>query len=270
MNGNHPGDMDFSRLGAEMINEWCKQEWLKKKFVLGTFLQFYDTAAVEILAEAGFDFVVVDLEHGTFSAETVKTLVISAQLNGIVPIVRVKENASQLIMAPLDAGAMGVQIPFICNKADVKKAVTAAKYHPLGSRGMNPFVRGTGYVPERFGAYMEWSNENTVMIHQVEGVEGVNHIDEIVAEPGVDIIFLGPYDLSQSLGIPGKVEDPAVISEMETVVSKAGEKGIAVGTFADTPERAKKWIESGVKYLTVSCDTKMMLDGARAISSVLK
>ncbi len=254
-----------------MIKGWHKEKWLfDRKFVLGTFLQFYDTAGIEILAKAGFDFVVIDLEHGTFSAETVKTLVITANLNDIVPIVRVKENTGQLILGPLEAGALGVQIPFVCNAKDVKNAVSAAKYHPLGNRGMNPFTRATGYDPDAFGACMKWANENVIMIVQVEGVEGVDHIDEIISEPGVDVIFLGPYDLSQSLGIPGKVENPAVLEKMESVIAKASEKGVAIGTFADTPERAQKWIDLGVKYLTVSCDSKMLLDGARAIVSALK
>ena len=104
----------------------------------------------------------------------------------------------------------------------------------------------------------------------MEGVEGVDHIDEIIAETGIDVIFLGPYDLSQSLGIPGKVENPAVLEKMESVIAKASEKGVAIGTFADSPERAQKWIDLGVKYLTVSCDSKMLLDGARAITTVLK
>ena len=254
-----------------MIKGWNKEKWLfDRKFVLGTFLQFYDTAGIEILAKAGFDFVVIDLEHGTFSAETVKTLVITADLSGIVPIVRVKENAGQLILGPLEAGALGVQIPFVCNAMDVKNAVSAAKYHPLGNRGMNPFTRATGYNPDTFGACMKWANKNVIMIVQVEGVEGVDHIDEIIAAPGVDVIFLGPYDLSQSLGIPGKVEDPAVLEKMESVIAKASEKGVAIGTFADTPERAQKWIDLGVKYLTISCDSKMLLDGARAITTALK
>ena len=108
-----------------MIEGWLKEKWLfDRKFVLGTFLQFYDTAGVEILANAGFDFVVIDLEHGTFSSETIKTLVITSDLSGIVPIVRVKENSGQLILGPLEAGALGVQIPFVCNAEDVKNGIT--------------------------------------------------------------------------------------------------------------------------------------------------
>ncbi|MBW1700421.1 MAG: hypothetical protein JRH18_24570 [Deltaproteobacteria bacterium] len=113
-----------------MIEWWNKKQWLlENRFVLGTFLQFYDTAGVEILAEAGFDFVIIDLEHGTYSAETLKTLIITAHLKKIVSIVRVKQNSGQLIMEPLDAGALGVQIPFICSAIDAEHALDAAKYH---------------------------------------------------------------------------------------------------------------------------------------------
>ncbi|MBW2154162.1 MAG: hypothetical protein JRH18_21160, partial [Deltaproteobacteria bacterium] len=153
-----------------MMKWWNKKQWLSEnRFVLGTFLQFYDTAGVEILSEAGFDFVIIDLEHGTYSAETLKTLIITAHLREIVPVVRVKHNTGQLIMEPLDAGALGVQIPFICTATDVAHAVASAKYHPHGNRGMNPYVRATGYNAETFQTYIRWSNENSIVILQVEG-----------------------------------------------------------------------------------------------------
>ncbi|MBW1699317.1 MAG: aldolase, partial [Deltaproteobacteria bacterium] len=123
---------------------------------------------------------------------------------------------------------------------------------------------------ETFQTYIRWSNENSIVILQVEGMEGVDNIDAILAYPGVDILFLGPYDLSQSLAMPGRIDDPAVIEKMERVVLKAAQKGIVVGTFADTPDRAQKWIDLGVKYIALGCDTKFLLDGARAIISALK
>jgi 4-hydroxy-2-oxoheptanedioate aldolase len=253
------------------MQKWNKKDWLYgRDYVLGTFLQLYDTAGIEVLSRAGFDFVIIDHEHGTVNMETVKSLMITADANGIVPIVRVKQNNGPMVMEPLDIGAKGVQIPHICNSEDVKKAVSYAKYHPIGERGMNPYVRATGYDPGNFADYMEWSNENVMLILHVEGMEGINNIHEIISESGVDILFLGPWDLSQSLGIPGKVEDPAVIEKMKEAIESAKEKGVAIGTFADTPERARKWIDLGVKYMSISVDTKMLLDGARAVVTSVK
>ena len=250
---------------------WSKKAWFQKKpFVLGTFVQISDPTVVEILAGAGFDFVLVDCEHAPLSAESVKGLMIASSATGIVPIVRVEQNNASLVMAPLDSGAVGVQIPHIRTAEDAQNAVTFAKYHPLGERGVNPHVRGTRYNPEDFQAYIRWSNENTLVVVQVEGAEGVDHIDEILEIKGLDVIFLGPYDLSQSIGVPGEVDHPKVVDQMKSVILKAKRKGMAIGTFVDDAETAEPWINLGIQYLVIGYDTRMLFQGAKATISVLK
>jgi 4-hydroxy-2-oxoheptanedioate aldolase len=242
---------------------WTKKEWFRKNpFVLGTFVQTSDPAVVEILALAGFDFVLVDCEHGPFSAESMKGLMIASSAAGIVPVVRVKHNNASLVMEPLDSGAVGVQIPHIRTAEDARNAVTFARYHP--------HVRATHYCPEDFQAYMRWSNENSLVVLQVEGVEGVDHIDEILEVKGLDVIFLGPYDLSQSAGVPGEVTHPAVVDRMKGVMVKARNKGIAVGTFADNAEAARKWIDLGIQYMVIGYETRMLFQGAKATVSALR
>lgn len=250
---------------------WRKKEWLcETPFVLGTFVQSSDPAVVEILSLAGFDFVIVDCGHSPLSIETVRGLMVASMASGIVPVVRIKQNIGPLVMGPLDAGALGVQIPHICNSHDAGEAVKFTKYYPLGERGIDPYVRATGYSPETFRAYLKWANENLLVILQIEGLEGIKNIDGILDVPGLDIVFLGPYDLSQSLGIPGEVDSPAVIQKMQEVISKAKNKGIGLGTFADNEETATKWIDLGVRYIAVGYDTKMLLNGAKTVASSLK
>ena len=250
---------------------WTKKEWLgKNPFLLGTFVQTSDPTVVEILALAGLDFVLVDCEHGPLSVESMKRLMIASSAARIVPVVRVKQNNASLVMAPLDSGALGVQIPHIKTAEDARNAVTFAKYHPMGERGVNPHVRATRYCPEDFQAYMKWSNENSLVVVQVEGVEGVDHIDEILEVKGLDVIFLGPYDLSQSVGFPGEVTHPAVVDRMKGVIQKAQHKGVAVGTFADNAQAAREWINLGIQYMVIGYETRMLFQGAKAAVSALR
>lgn len=238
--------------------------------MLGTFVQTSDPTVVEILALAGFDFVLVDCEHAPLSAESMKGLMIAASSAGIVPVVRVKQNNASLVMEPLDSGALGVQIPHVRTAEDAHNAVTFARYHPMGERGVNPHVRATHYCPEDFQAYMRWSNENSMVVAQVEGVEGVDHIDEILEVKGLDVIFLGPYDLSQSAGVPGQVNHPAVVDRMKGVIVKAKNRGVAVGTFADNAAAAETWLDLGIQYMVIGYETRMLFQGARATVSALK
>jgi 4-hydroxy-2-oxoheptanedioate aldolase len=248
-----------------------KRDWLERgPFLVGTFCQSADPMVVEIMGRAGFDFIVLDGEHGPVSSETMKHAAVASTAGGIVLVVRVKHNDGPTIMAPLDMGALGVQVPHVATPEAARKAMSAAKYHPTGERGLNPFVRAAGYSSEDFGDYMEWANENTLVVLQVEGVEGVSNIDGILEVPGVDVIFLGPYDLSQSLGVPGQVHHPSVIEKMQTVISKANRMGMMVGTFADTVSGAREWIELGLRFIALSYDTKMLFDRAAEVVRSMK
>jgi len=252
-------------------NPWDKRQWLgAKPFRIGTYVQTSDTATVEILAHAGFDYVIIDGEHSPLSSETIKQLIVTCSGAGIVPLVRVRENSGPVVMAPLDMGAYGIQIPQIANADAAEKAVRYATYHPLGERGANPYVRATGYSTQRFPDYVRRANANTLIILQIEGVEGVANVEPILATQGVDIVWLGPYDLSQSMGRPGEVEHPEVLKKMEEVVAKARAKRIGVGTFADNEEAARRWIDLGVGFVGISYETKMLFDRAAAIVNALR
>jgi len=250
---------------------WNKKQWLSESpYRLGTYVQTSDSAIIEILANAGFDFVVLDGEHAPLSMESIKNLIVAAKSADIVAFVRVRQNQSELIMSPLDAGAPGVQIPQISTFLAAQKAIQAAKYHPKGSRGSNPYVRATGYGATTYTDYMEWANANTLLILQVEGIEGINNIDHILETPELDVIWIGPYDLSQSMGLPGQVNHPQVRSKMKTVLDKANACGIAGGTFADGIDAAKNWIALGMRLVAVSYETKMLYERAHEIVHGIK
>lgn len=237
------------------------------KVVIGPFLKLADPAIVEIAGLAGFDFVIIDTEHGPISFETAQNLIRSAEIAGITPIIRVSENSPSLILRSLDIGAQGVQVPQISTKDDAVKAVEAAKFFPQGSRGVCRFVRSAGYSSKNQNEYFKISNQETIVIVHIEGVEGIDNLSEILTVKGLDIIFLGPYDLSQSCGVPGEVNHPTVIEKMEKSVSLSKKMNVAVGTFVDNIESAKKWLGLGVQYISFSVDVGIFFN---ACSNIVK
>jgi len=211
------------------MNQVMKENKLKKQLrkgevVIGPFMKLTDPAAVEIAGYAGFDFVIIDTEHGPISIETAQNLIRAAEVVEITPIIRVTENNPVLILRALDIGAQGVEIPQINNKESAVRAIQAAKFAPAGDRGVCRFVRAAKYSALDRYKYFEYANRETIAILHIEGTEGINNLRKILSVKGIDVIFIGPYDLSQSLGITGQVDHPRVIKEMEHIVmiSKKG------------------------------------------------
>lgn len=213
----------------------------KREISIGSFSKSSDPSIIECIGLAGFDFLIIDLEHGPNTFESAQNLIRAALLYKMTPIVRVSENNESLISKALDIGAQGVQVPQINNKQDAINVITAAKFSPLGKRGVCRYVRAAGFSSKDKNLYFEESNQNTLVILQIEGKEGIENLDNILDVDGVDIIFIGPYDLSQSMGVPGQTNHPKVINAMKSVVNKAKQKNIVVGTFVETPEDLKMW-----------------------------
>ena len=240
------------------------------KIVLGPFMKFTDPAAVEIMGFAGFDFVIIDAEHGPISTESAQNMIRAAESANITPVIRLGNNDETLILRALDIGAQGIEIPQVNSKSDAMRAVKSVKYSPQGERGVCRYVRTANYSSMDKFKYFKYANKETMIIAHIEGVEGINNLDKILSVPGIDIIFIGPYDLSQSLGIPGEVNHPLVTEKMKEVVSKCKENKIAVGTFADDVETAKSWISLGVQYMSFSVDVGILYEASKQIVENLK
>jgi len=252
-----------------------KKNHLKKtlkdgKVVFGPFLKLTDPAVVEIMGFAGFNFVIIDEEHGPISIENAQNMIRAAESVNIIPIIRVSTNDEALILRALDIGAQGIEIPQINSRYDAERAVKAVKYSPQGERGVCRYVRAANYSSMNKFKYFEYANGETMIIAHIEGIKGINNLDEILSVPGIDVIFIGPYDLSQSLGIPGEVNHPLVTKRMKEVVSKCKENKIAVGTFADDVETAKSWISLGVQYMSFSVDVGILYEASKNIINKLK
>ena len=247
------------------------KEVLKEgKNVFGPFMKFTDPAAVEIMGFAGFDFVIIDAEHGPISMQSAQNMIRSAETANITPIIRVSSNDEALILRALDIGAQGIEIPQINSKSQAIKAVKSVKYSPQGERGVCRYVRAAKYSSMDKFEYFKSANEETMIIAHIEGVEGINNLDEILSVPGIDVIFIGPYDLSQSLGIPGQVNHSLVVEKMKEVVLKCKQNKIVVGTFADDIKTAKSWVSLGVQYMAFSVDVGILYEISKTIVNKLK
>ena len=253
-----------------MIREnQLKRKLQQGEVVLGLFVNCSYPGFVEICGYAGFDFAIIDLEHSPLHPLVAENLCRAADCVGITPIVRVGKNDALYIQRALDIGSAGVQVPQIETKADAEACVKSAKYNPLGSRGLSFYTRAGVYTAA--GAQLtDKLNEQSLVVIHVEGIRGVENLNEIVSVPHIDVIFLGPYDLSQSLGIPGQVRDPRVIDLMHGCIDTIRNAGKTVGTFADNPETAKQWIDAGIQYIALGVDVGIFLRACQGLVQAIR
>jgi len=236
-------------------NKISLKEKLKKgEMVFGTWNSIPSASVVDAIGCSGIDFIVIDAEHGPVSMETAEDLVRTAQLNNLSPIIRVPTNSPHLILRALDIGACGVQVPHISTLHQAQQVVKSSKYYPEGDRGFSPFTRA-GRYGMGFEGGAKRSNENTLVVINIEGQEGLKNLKDIVNVHGIDVIFIGPYDLSQSLGKPGKVDDPDVIEAIRKSASLVKEKGLVCGSFAGDVRYLDILIDCGVQYITYMVDS---------------
>ena len=217
-----------------ILNNFRKKLY-NNEFVYGIFTKSQDPMFVEIQGISEYDFAILDSEHGPYSVSQQQNNIRAALLRGLLPIVRVSELSENMIGKALDIGALGVQVPQIENAKQAKKAVKYARFYPYGERGVCRFVSAADYSAKDRNEYFK-SSKDLLVILQLEGVQAISNLDEILEVEGIDIIFIGPYDLSQSLGVPGDIKNPKVLNAMINIVEKAKEKNIVVGTFTDDYE----------------------------------
>ena len=259
------GETERGNPGIDMTEQVrCFRGKIGKGPVLGPFSKTRDPAFIEIMGYTGFDFVILDLEHGPNSVETVENLIRAAQVADILPVVRVKEGYRPLIGEVLDIGAGAIQVPQVTTAEDARGIVETAKFHPRGMRGVCRYVRAARYSSKDQQQYFQDANECLVIL-QLEGKEALANVDAIMQVEGVDILFVGPYDLSQSLGVPGQVRHPKVEKQIREIASVCRDRGMSVGTFVEDTDSAKRWLSLGVHYLCFSVDVGIFSRGCREI-----
>ncbi len=239
------------------------------KCVYGMFMKTSDPMFVEAAGLSGFDFVILDNEHGPVEIENQQNNIRAAEARSTVPIIRLKDKAENTISKALDIGAYGIQVPQIKTAKEAEDVVKYAKFYPYGMRGVCRFVRAADYSATDRNEYFE-DSKNVLIILQLEGIDAIKNLDEILEVEGIDILFIGPYDLSQSLGLPGQVNNPVVVEEMKKIVAKAKLKNKVIGTFIDTPEDLEMWRGLGLQYLSYSVDVGVFLDASKDLINKFK
>lgn len=241
-----------------MLKNTTKAKILAGETVHGCFLKYPQPALAEIIAMAGFDFVLFDGEHGTLQPSDIEDLVRAAELRGATPLARVTTNQPQMILRYLDTGLHGVQVPWVNTTQDVELAVQYTKYGPRGIRGLAGGRASDWGLLESIGDYTARANRETMLIVHIETADAVELVDEYVKVDGVDVLFLGPTDLSHSLGHPGHVEHPDVQAALQHVADVVRPSDKALGIYAGTASFAREWQERGARYIATSVESVLL------------
>jgi len=225
---------------------------------LGTWVFIPSPDIMEIIGLAKFDFAVIDMEHSAITLQDAVSMIRAAESRDLIPLIRVTRLDSSYILRALDSGAHGIQLPHIETKEDAMETVKYVKYHPIGERGLATTTKGGGYTLESVGKHVKTENKSTLIVVSLESKESLDNLEKIIEVPQIDVIYIGPYDLSQSLGVPGEVDNPKVLKSMENNIKKIRKARKIAGSFAKTTNRAKQLKNMGVNYLTCEADGSLI------------
>jgi 2-dehydro-3-deoxyglucarate aldolase len=244
-----------------------KQKIKNAELTIGSWITLGNTSVAEIMANAGYDWLVVDLEHTTISVEQAGELIRTIELSGISSLVRLTNNDESQIKRMLDAGARGIVVPMVKSASDAKYAVAATRYPPLGNRGVG-LARAQCYGSS-FKEYFSWqadTNDGPIVVVQIEHIDAVNNLKDILSVKGVDAFIIGPYDLSCSMGIPGEFDNPQFTDVMKNIIETGDKLGAVSGIHVVEPdiEKLNNAINEGYKFIAYSVDIRMLDVTARA------
>jgi len=234
--------------------------------VFGPWCLIPSADVTEIIASAGFDFVLIDREHGPASFETVADMTRAAQSRGVSAVVRLGTIDEERILKSLDLGADGVLVAHVESGEDAGETVALSKYHPLGRRGFSPYTRAGGHGGGDITAHAQNQNGQTLVGVILEGPRGIENIDAVLATEHLDLLYIGAYDLSQALGMPGEVRAPAVRRELEACVRKARDAGVAAGGFVATNADDMAWmLDIGMQFISYLPDRAVLHNAMRSV-----
>jgi 2-keto-3-deoxy-L-rhamnonate aldolase RhmA len=241
-----------------MNNKTFKKKLLSEKVSLGCWLTLAHPGIAEIMSNAGFDWIAIDLEHSVITIKEAEELIRIIELSGVTPLVRLTSNNEDQIKRVMDAGACGIIVPMIKTVDDVNHAISSIKYPPKGNRGVG-LARAQGYGSQ-FEQYFKWQDENSVVIIQIEHIDAVNNLESLFSVNDVDGYIIGPYDLSASMGIPGQFENKLFLSAMDRIKNVASSFNMIGGIHIIEPdnEQLNLRVEEGYKFIAYSLDVRML------------
>ncbi len=240
-----------------MRHNSTKEKLRNGETVYGVFVRYPNATLVEVLGYCGWDFIVFDGEHGTIEPADCEQMVRAAELQGVTPIIRVPVNQPHVILRFMDTGAHGLHVPMVKSQADAEAVVQSVKYQPRGSRGLAA-IRAADYaqkVPFAFSQYIAQANTETLVVAHIETVDSVERLPEILAVEGLDVAFLGPTDLSNSLGHPGEAQHPEVQAAFQRCADALKNSNVALGVMVPNIDAARQWKARGARYISVAFES---------------
>lgn len=252
--------------------ESLKGKMKNGKSIIGTMITLFDKPEIaKLLKVSGFDFFIIDCEHGNFDYGDVAGILGIAREAGIPGFVRIPEVKREVVLKYMEMGARGLLLPNTETAEQAKALVNYSKYAPLGNRGVALMREHTGFEkPDDVVDYMRTANEETILMIQIESPIGVENIDEILSVDGIDAAFIGPNDLSQSMGIMGQLGNPRFIESVEKVIETANKKNKYSGIHLGAIDPLKKWIDKGMTINLWSSDVNILIDASKEKLNKLK
>lgn len=237
-----------------------RQRLQNHETLIGTLVSLASPASAELLANLGFDWLFIDAEHAPLALGEIQSILQATQ-HRCPCLVRIPANDEVFIKQALDMGAAGLIAPLVNTAEAARQIVRLAKYPPAGARSIG-LARAHGYG-QTFQQYLTAANDELAVVVQIEHIDGVNNVEAILEVEGIDAIFLGPYDLSGSLGKPGEVNDSEVRSAIARVVTACRDKQMPLGIFAVNAKAAQPWVDEGCTLVTVGTDTLFLAEAAK-------
>ncbi|MEE9595465.1 MAG: aldolase/citrate lyase family protein [Acidiferrobacterales bacterium] len=255
-----------------MLAAKIKQSLKDGKVSIGSWMSMAHVSIAEILALAGYDWVVVETEHTAIDVSEVLRLIVAIEGRGAIPLVRLAWNDPIQTKAVMDSGAAGVLVPMVNSKADAELAVSSVKYPPLGSRGVG-LARAQGYGVT-LDEYVRNANDHSLLMVQIEHIEGVRNIDQILSVSGIDGTFIGPYDLSLSMGLAGQLRHADVKAAKRRVLEATKTRGLVPGIHLVHPDTAvedlKECVELGYRFIALGTDILFLGDTCRSLHAAAR
>ena len=239
--------------------QWIDRKKLATELLAGTFLNLGSANAVEIAAELGFDWLLLDLEHGNASLADLRGMLIACRGSSAAPIVRIRSVDADTTKFVMDSGAAGIMFPFVSSAEEARRAVQFMKYPPQGTRGVAGIIRATNYGRD-WKQYFSEANSNSLVVVQIETAQAVEAADAIAAVEGVDVLFVGPLDLSVNLGCPGDFTPPHFVDALKKVIAACEKHGKTAGILS-RPPLVKQHKELGFRFLALGSDTAALISG---------
>lgn len=250
------------------MKENLKQRLYNGETVHGCWLNLGSSISAEIVGNAGLDWVLIDLEHGVGSEPSLIYQLQALEGTGTTPIIRSESYEIARVKRILDMGASGIMFPQIQNFTQAKQAISHMYYPPKGKRGLAKMIRATKYAAD-FDRYLMSVEENLLGVIQIETLESLNHLDEIAALDGVDVLFLGPADLSLALGIFGQWDHPKFINAVETISKAANKAGKAAGVLFFDVNQYDFYFNNGFRFLASGSDMVFISQGVQKLVQAL-